>query len=77
MNVPANPKNFDYGLKKLQEKAQEQERSLFDTESTDEEECQPAEKLPESTFLPVNLTRWKDLVITDVQSARESVRFVS
>ena len=80
MNVPANPKNFDYGLKKLQKRAQRpvkvQQRKLFQYESTDEEQCQPAQKLPDKTFLPVNLVRWEDDIFYDVEQARESVSWI-
>jgi transcription initiation factor TFIID subunit 1 len=77
MNVPANPKHFDYGLKMLQKKnkapSKMHNRNIFGTETQDDEFAyKPAEKLPEKSFLPVNLVRWEDDIIYDVEDAKES-----
>uniref|UniRef100_A0A914YEX7 Bromo domain-containing protein n=1 Tax=Panagrolaimus superbus TaxID=310955 RepID=A0A914YEX7_9BILA len=77
MNVPPNPKHFDYGIKTLQKRFQApsklQNRNLFGAPSQDEESgYEPAEKLSEKSFLPVNLVRWEDDIIFDVEDAKET-----
>ena len=74
MNVPPNPKNFDYGLRAVQKKLKKLATvSTRMTRSVSVDERPPVpSNMSDDNFLAVNLITWEDNVYTDANTAKEA-----